>query len=623
MNFPTTILAGFARTRQGKADLVRQLTKGEEKASLPPTGEKTQYGILSGSYTTGIADQIELYNPDKISMTVYKRMRNDGMINAGLQFCILPIQGLEYDIECEDKDIRDFHEEEMEKHYKTLIGKMLNSGLSYGYSPLEKVFEAKDGKWVYDKFKDPDVETIKILTTEKGSFSGFEQTTPDIVQLKPDKCFVFTHRLEHGNYYGIPRTKPAYQYWYAHNLMMLNMNRYMERKGDPPRITRYPEDKDTALRPNMKRAIELGEELRSGSDIALPNVRDANGHFVWDISYHLDDQRVTMFLGCLKYLDALKLRAIIVPERTFTQDTGTGSYAMVQSHIDMFFLSAEGLISDCENAINHYVFPQTTKYNFGENAPLTTINIAPISVVNRQFMEGIITELVKNREFIPDTEAIAKRLDVPQRPEEASEEHEESKRVVILEKNKLRAPVGFEKRVDFEGIDSFFDKIQEAMTQELNTLIDQMRDSAVRYLTPILEKKDIPGINKYSGKYVTNYATIFKKYLRICLDTGVDSVVKEMKAVIKERSIPTKDTQWLNGKAEAVAHKHTNDLQYQVVLISLTGLDEDMTSKEIIYDIGERFNKYKGNEVKKAVRTETVMAFNRGRSLAANAIGGI
>jgi len=407
----------------------------------------------------------------------------------------------------------------------------------------------------------------------------------------------------------------------------------MERKGDPPLKFRYSRGNDIPTNhPNLDRALKLGQELRSNSTIVLPNVRDEKGEYAWNVEYLLDDKRAEQFLSYIKYLDVMKLRSVIVPERAFTQDTSTGSYAMAEAHADLFLLAEEGLISDCEDAINRYIIPPFVKYNFGMSAPPAIIDIAPITKENRQMLKEMVIEVMKamaqnNEYFYFDIEKIAQELNVPIREIKKKEETEaEEKREYIkleLEKGRFwREPTEFEKKIDLAGIDKFLDDVQEKFQKDTGGLFDEMRDSAVRYLLPILEHKDIKGINDFTLKYKSQYTDIFKKYLRQCFDEGIQSVVKEFKAKVRDESIPQKQTQWLLGRAVSLSTKHTNEIQYKIVITCLSGIDAEKTAKTILFELNEIFEAYKGNEIANAISTETVTVLNRGRSLVADALKG-
>jgi hypothetical protein len=111
----------------------------------------------------------------------------------------------------------------------------------------------------------------------------------------------------------------------------------------------------------------------------------------------------------------MKLRALGVPEKTVTQNSSVGSFAMSDAHVDMF-LSALEVIKDCTvvEAMNDLA-ARIIRYNFGDEEPLPRVEATELSRVKYE----VLVELLKSTLNVPHTTADGKTytaaslLDVP------------------------------------------------------------------------------------------------------------------------------------------------------------------------------------------------------------------
>ena len=610
-------------------EVVQYALQLQEEMNKPPEGEKTAYSSTSYQSFGGI-----LYNPDKLTMLDYQEMRIDGQINLGLQFCKLPILALDYTVECKDKKIADAVYTEIKRIYRDMVDKMLRA-LDYGYSVMEKVwgYQKETGLWGYKKLKDPDITTIELKTDGKGNFNGFKQVSPATVDIEAEKAFVFTHRLENGNLYGISRTKSAYPYYYASKIMLLFANRYMERNADPFKIIRYPKDNniDKNVHPNLDRALALIEQVKGGSGIALPSDLDKEkDKYLWEITYVEDNQRNAQYINYMNFLNTMKLRSVIVPERTVSQDNSTGSYGMAEAHTKLFLLSEEGLIADIEDCINRYLIPQFVKYNFGDTAPKASLKIASIQDKHRTFLEDIIKEIIRNPNIIIsdiiDVDRLRQELSLPAPKEEgaagatgatAEHNHKHSRKINLDNSKFWRQPTKFEDKIDLEEIDDTLNKIEDGARKETTEILGWIKESAIRYLTGVLDDKNINSINNFKVKYRNDYGKIFKTYEREAYNKGVKSIVDEFKAKVKDWTLPQEEIQWLNSKADTISWKHLDDLEYRIIQACLSGLSNQKTAQTILMEVRDVFTKFINNDLEKAITTEFTTAFNKGRSYVA------
>lgn len=385
--------------------------KSKDKKTQKDFSELTRYG---SQWSIGLG--AKLTNPDDIGTSTYKLMRKDAQIQMGLKALKMPIKAMKWWVECSDKNLKAFLEFALKKVWKSNLNVILNA-LDFGYSISEKIWEVKDiiverkennktviafkGQAVLlKKLKDPDPKNLSILTDDMGDFNGFKQSGGgSSVEVSPEKSFVFTNEKEYGNLYGKSLLRYAYDYWYWAVLMYQFLNRYMERRGTPPVKGRAPKGKTElssgAVKDNLFMIQNLGESLTESSVVSLPSTIDDKGNYVWDVEYMKDDQRADMFISYIQHLNAMKLRALFVPERMVIQDTEMGARAVAKTHLSVFLMGLEGLIESIVDHYNKYLIPQLIKYNFGDNTTPAYIKTGGLSLDAKNLLKQILVAVIK------------------------------------------------------------------------------------------------------------------------------------------------------------------------------------------------------------------------------------
>lgn len=398
----------LSRTNRTRSANTRPLKL--EKFTSPPRGALTRrsFSAIGGGF--GLA------NPDPIPLSTYCKMRHDAQLGAGLAIIKLPVLAAEWSLDGEDKDVVDFTTSELNRCYRSLIRSMLLA-VDYGFAPLELVWELGDDDFIHlAEIRDPEPGSVVILTDELGGYNGFRQNQ---TELSAEKTLLFTHSLEHGNFYGISRLRPAYTLWRVRELIYTFCNRYYERKGNPATLVRYPPNYQLSPEgslsqdPMLSYALKAGEELLENAVMAMPSSRDDGGNLLWDVDYLSDDARGAMFISYIEHLNTMLLRALFVPERTLTQQGDAGSYALAKAHLDVFLLSEDGLIADIEDHINLHLLPKLTAYNFGPQAKTPRLHIARLSTESRELVAEVFMELVRSGKAQPSAELLANELGVP------------------------------------------------------------------------------------------------------------------------------------------------------------------------------------------------------------------
>ena len=352
-------------------------------------------------------------------IATYREMRLDGQVAAGLAVIKLPIQSRTFAVVGDDRDVAAFVERVLGRVWRNLIRATLTA-VDYGFAVLEKVWEVDDdGFVVYKTFKDPLPDSLELEVDEYGSYAGVRQFPG--LRVPKEKAFLYTHRLEHGNLYGLSRLRPAYPFWRTKEIIYLFLNRYLERKGNPPVIVKYPPRLagtgagDPAGDTYGREALALGKKLLENSAVALPHLHDEHGEDLWEVGYLEDAPRVGMFLDYIEHLNKMILRAMFIPEKLITQDGAAGSYALAKVHADMFLLSEEGLVADLEEHFNRFIVQPLVAYNFGPGAR-AEIRLERFDAASRELLRDVFMQMLSSGDVRPAVDAVARELGVPLAP---------------------------------------------------------------------------------------------------------------------------------------------------------------------------------------------------------------
>jgi len=608
----------------------------EKKVGTPETGELTKSG---GAWLTGIT--VEDYEGSDISLATLKKMRKHGQVNLALKIVKMPIMGVDWWVECEDKDIADYAENTILKpHWKGLLKNTL-AGIDYGMQVSEKVWELQDGHWLYKKIKSVDPTTIELKRDpDTDSFAGFDQEGVK-ERIKPEKAFVFVNDIDvTGNMYGQSRIAPAYDPWYWATLTYQFYMRYLERRGTPPIKAKAP----NAMRKNAAGTLvdcithmtNIARKLVNDSVVTIPSTVDEKGNPEFDLEYMKDDQRAEQFLKATEHFLALILRYILVPERIFTQSSSSaGSYKMSETHADLFWQMEEGLLSDVLDSFNRYIIPQPIILEFGSSAPPAYIKTAPIRAENKELLTDIASKVIEvttkamldgkeiPEDFQPymiDMARLLEQLNIPKREEEGQGTKKQLERPAhdtICCATKLEPKD--QKRLDahISSMRNYFQTAEKAFVEDAGVIVDKQAEAMIKKISGILENdrsaKDLRSVEVgYLGEYQSLLSkTVFDAYI-----FGIKSAKKEL-GIQDWIPAANEDKQYGLAISEEITNKHAADLKYLIKMTVLGGLKKNRTNADIIFSVREEIKKHKNTHLLNTGRTEVSRALNLGRQLVA------
>lgn len=404
------------------AEIKRAMSNAKILREEGPTSRQQTNSFVAWQRMADIMGQP--FDVSNIPLSKLYQMRRDPMIAFALMFIRVPLVRAPWYIQCEDPKIAAFVDGALRRVYGRYVAQYTNS-LEFGFQAIVKRFELANPDWTYvDKetgqqmraWDDDDVkaviwrpftalppETVFPCWTDDGDFDGIDYSlansglygTADKFDprkesynkdIDVDHALWVTNEKDSvfGSLWGYPRIGYAYRYWWSYWYTWALSDRHYEKDADPATIVRYPQDRvvddDTGDIINTREiALQIGEDIRSGSTVAMPSdaVQDIDGKntgkYQWEISNITTGGNFGAFDDRFKYLDIMKLRSCMVPEQAFVEGSGSSSSRNVAAELgDSFNESQAVLMEQIDEHINCYLIPQLIQHNFPEFTGMCT-----------------------------------------------------------------------------------------------------------------------------------------------------------------------------------------------------------------------------------------------------------
>lgn len=367
------------------------------------------------------AEWLGPYTPTCVENWVLKLMREDPQLKFGLNIIKSNFVGLTYRVRGGSPHARRLVEKTLAdgKLLQPLVKSILNA-LDFGHQVHEILWGLKTvevdprGKgapatrilpnaYVFEKFLDIDPERVCMEQDERGELVGIRLDGGAL--LSPNKAVVAVHDFEWQNYYGRGLLRAAYNPFYWCNFLYLYKMRYGETRITPTIKARGPfkpvtkEDDPRTAQQNQNTLDLIGLQalnLRNGSVASLPSDRDEKtGEFLWDMELMRDEGRIEQFMIAINHQQAMKLRAILIPERSATQDTSVGSFASIREMVNLLLGVLEGVKQGTIIPQLNFVSELITRANFGPNEEAPYFEGSELVRQNREALFKLLFEAAK------------------------------------------------------------------------------------------------------------------------------------------------------------------------------------------------------------------------------------
>jgi hypothetical protein len=214
------------------------------------------------------------------------------------------------------------------------------------------------------------------------------------LEVLPHHHYISGDIITQNSIYGSPRTKRAYRYWWSYWYRWALADRIFESSADPVKIVYYPTDSTEGIDPNnpnddgtsptalslQNRALEIGQSARQGATLAFPGdvMHDEGSNSStrmrkWAIEYLENKADFAALDATFTHLDALKFRAMMLPEEAFVQPgQGQRSARNVATQLGELYQQSTVILSDeNDDYINKHWIPQFIEANFPDRVGIS------------------------------------------------------------------------------------------------------------------------------------------------------------------------------------------------------------------------------------------------------------
>jgi len=388
----------------------------------------------------------------KPSITAYstlRTMRRDPTIALARWLVVAPILASGWSVEAEEdapEGSKDFINEQMQPLRLHLLKTGMYGCLDFGWQPYEKVFKVgADGRVVIRKLKPLLQDTTSILIdTKTGAYVGLKN---NMVPLKTAETLLLYIDVEGTDWYGqslLENVNDPYTKW---NSVNEAADRYDRKVAGSHWVVHYPQGTSNVNgteTDNFKVAQDLLQTLESSGAIAVPRqlqdvIDDLNRQQpdAWKIELLSDQGRGTAsFIDRQKYLDALKVRGLGLPERAVLEGE-FGTKAEAEAHADFAITNMEMRHRMIVQLVNWHLVNQLLRFNYGPDAENTVyVEPAPITDLALQHLRKVYDAILSSPEGFMyemtsiDLEALKDRLGIPIRTDVDSPGYESDVQIV-------------------------------------------------------------------------------------------------------------------------------------------------------------------------------------------------
>lgn len=419
------------------------MTTTSDQVATPDLG--IPLGSYAGTRVTHVRNLLSRANvpTNGLTPTIVAKMRRHYQVSSGLIVQSLPLIRADWSIECEDDRIR----EQLTAAYRSIaftLHRSMTRALWAGYSPNTLTWNRVESLNLLfpTEVRDLVPSTCEPAVDENGTLAGFVQKVGGAVdgEFDPIYSLWITEGLESGNYYGRSILDAALDPWADHAAIRAFHARYLERFGEPVVIARAPAGKtisnkaeielaiatgqtppDPRLEDNLDAALEMGENLRHHTVVALPSslLFGADGKptgFAWNLEFlEAKGGHGTDFLEAIRETDKRIGRAMFVPDLlTGNGDTGGSvANALGATHRTVWTESVEGRLDDYSRQITDQLLEPVRRLNYGDRAPAVRLVFSPLADDERDRLWSLVVALVDNGELPIDGRELAERYDLP------------------------------------------------------------------------------------------------------------------------------------------------------------------------------------------------------------------
>jgi hypothetical protein len=335
-------------------------------------------------YTTFFLFDKAIANPDSANLLDYERMIDtDETVASGIDFMILCVLNKLDRYAHENPQIQDFVNDCLEGMQGSLFESVRDilSAIWAGYSGTEIVHKADGNRIVLDYlatyhprtvYFNIDRQTGRLAEDPLMQWRWFDGSP---VVIPRNKCLILTHNGRFGNPYGNSQLKRARKNWLLKDPALKMWVNGVDKYGTPLTAAMVPdgdirdpdnphnEHGDENLISNIEYMARVLANLQNGTGIAMAS---GTGDQKADLKFYAPGSGLgDAFERLILYLNKMIFRSLLVPSLVFDEGQKSGSYALGQSHFDMYNLMLNGIFMALKEALIEQLIRPLIEMNFG------------------------------------------------------------------------------------------------------------------------------------------------------------------------------------------------------------------------------------------------------------------
>lgn len=488
-----------------------------------------------------------------------------------------------------DNFTRPPHKGGMSTPFRLVLSRMLKAMID-SHALAEKVLAINDqGKIVYRKIAFRDVDSITILTDDKGGFAGYKQSyyskaTKKIVHVEVpvEYCFLYTYNKDEDEVFGQSAFHAAYYHWDRKRRLYYLYEQSVEKGAMPPKMLEVldgNEDSDSTKSANLKAMTNFGID----SAVLVPTGYSLK-------PYEAGKGRIDPMPG-IDHHNAETARSVLAQFILLGSTSDTGSFALSKSHSDIFMMALRGTMNEIEEHINSYLIPQLIDYNF-ETQYYPEFKFNDMSEDTSSFIESIFLEFVKKKDM-PDSfvdglvKQVAERLDIDLDELEKVEDSDDDSDPEFKKKrgkfSKWRRDLtDAEKQVNLSAISDKMETQEQKFVDAMEPVFKSITEQVLADVKPIVESGELEDLESLELSAADEYQQIMtdqslvtynaiKQITSDDLDIKIPATPKESKSYFKEN-------------AKTVTEKQYADLLFTIKTKVQSEFHKGQLSKNVEFD---------------------------------------
>jgi hypothetical protein len=354
----------------------------------------------------------------------YRRMRRDPTIALARALAVAPVVAGKWTVQS-DADVPQEVRGWIDKQFLTVREPLLEIILKHGYVDFgHQGFELiwgldAGGRQHVVRFKPLLPDITEILIDDRGGLAGLRQKD---VELTGTSAMLVSFGGEGSNLYGEPLLENVRQAWNDWRKANEVAARYDRKIAGAYLLLHYPSfgqgiDQNGAKLDNVYLAQRILDKLEAASGVAIGDVPSelAPGQDPNQTAWRLEVQGSASgqqqgFVDRLRYLDSLKVRGMLLPERAILEGQH-GTLAESQSQGDLALLQAELVHHHLTREINRQAVDPVLEANWGPAyRGKVRLEAAPLSDANQGFLRQLVTQVLADPKDFAD---LFRRADWP------------------------------------------------------------------------------------------------------------------------------------------------------------------------------------------------------------------